>query len=325
MRTFYRAAVYIFEVIALAGTILFLFPSGNYGQGVSPDMKGDHPSRKTDDIKPALKWVGCGVTKEAFMHELAVAYEEKTGIGIEIEGGGATRGIRDTAALKSDMGGSCRHILPIPEEENVRLIQVGWDALVVIVNRGNPVNNITIGQLKSILTGGTKNWKKLGGPDRKINLVIREQGPGGKLSGVGMMTRELVFFDREIDYTDDSIRMESSGPLEEFVQDNAMAVGITGVSSARRRQVKLLNLNGVEPSYKNIANGSYPLFRPLYLVLPKKTKGKMNAEDFVAFALSDEGQTILKLYGTVTLEDGAGLWKKYRDTMFKAGVQMGEY
>ena len=46
----------------------------------------------------ALLWAGCGVTKKAFMAEIAAAFEAKTGTHIKLEGGGATRGIRDTAA-----------------------------------------------------------------------------------------------------------------------------------------------------------------------------------------------------------------------------------
>jgi len=38
------------------------------------------------------------------MAELAATYEEKTGILVELEGGGATRGIRDTAKRVVDMG-----------------------------------------------------------------------------------------------------------------------------------------------------------------------------------------------------------------------------
>ena len=41
-----------------------------------------------------LFWAGCGITKKAFMSELALAYEKETGIDIELEGGGATRGVR---------------------------------------------------------------------------------------------------------------------------------------------------------------------------------------------------------------------------------------
>ena len=38
-----------------------------------------------------LSWTGCGITKLAFMNELAKAYEAKTGVGIKISGGGALR------------------------------------------------------------------------------------------------------------------------------------------------------------------------------------------------------------------------------------------
>ena len=40
--------------------------------------------------KPTLEWAGCGITKKAFMEELAKAYEKKSGIKINLNGGGAT-------------------------------------------------------------------------------------------------------------------------------------------------------------------------------------------------------------------------------------------
>ena len=60
----------------------------------------------------ALTWAGCGITKKAFMQELATAYEKETGKKIDIEGGGATKGIRKVATLEKDMGGTCRYLLP---------------------------------------------------------------------------------------------------------------------------------------------------------------------------------------------------------------------
>ncbi|MEJ2397563.1 MAG: hypothetical protein P8Z67_04740 [Gammaproteobacteria bacterium] len=62
--------------------------------------------------KHTLAWAGCGITKKAFMSQLASAYQKKTGIKIVLHGGGATRGIRDTMAGRVDMGGSCRMTLP---------------------------------------------------------------------------------------------------------------------------------------------------------------------------------------------------------------------
>jgi phosphate transport system substrate-binding protein len=272
-----------------------------------------------------LFWVGCGISKTAFMNELAAAYSRKTGTEIRIEGGGATRGIRDPATLKSDMGGSCRHVLPSAEEENARLIPVAWDALVIITNPENPVGEITQEQLKLILTGHIKKWREIGGPDQKIHVVIQEQGFDGKISGVGLMIRELLFFNRDQDFTKDSKAVGDSGPVEEMVEQDAWAIGVTGFGSARRRPLKMLPLAGVQPSYENIAQGKYPLFRPLYLVLPKASTNRRATEGFVAFALSDEGQALLKHSGTVTLEDGAGLWGQYRKKMLEAGVTMGDY
>ena len=43
----------------------------------------------------SLVWAGCGITKKAFMAELAKAYEKKTGIKVNLNGGGATKGIRN--------------------------------------------------------------------------------------------------------------------------------------------------------------------------------------------------------------------------------------
>ena len=54
-----------------------------------------------------LTWVGCGISKKGFMEDLAAAYEKKTGVKIVIDGGGATKGLRQVSAKQSDLGGSC--------------------------------------------------------------------------------------------------------------------------------------------------------------------------------------------------------------------------
>ncbi|MEL0583781.1 MAG: hypothetical protein AAES65_02710 [Candidatus Thiodiazotropha sp. (ex. Lucinoma kazani)] len=52
----------------------------------------------------ALKWAGCGITKKAFMAELATAYEKQSGIKIELDGGGATKGIQQVISRSADLG-----------------------------------------------------------------------------------------------------------------------------------------------------------------------------------------------------------------------------
>lgn len=92
------------------------------------------------DQQAPLRWVGCGISKKAYMVALAEAYEKKTGVKIDLEGGGATRGIREVAASTADIGGSCRRrIFGAEAERSVTQVPVAWDALVVIVNKNNPV------------------------------------------------------------------------------------------------------------------------------------------------------------------------------------------
>ena len=136
-----------------------------------------------------LVWAGCGITKKAFMAELASAYQKKSGLEIVLEGGGAAKGIRRVGAKSVAIGGTCRPKLPDHEGEmRTRLNPVAWDALTVIVHPDNPVNDISLENLKALYEGRISNWQELGGPNRPVDLLIRR----GKQSGVGRTLRELV-------------------------------------------------------------------------------------------------------------------------------------
>ncbi len=266
-----------------------------------------------------LKWVGCGVSKKAFMSALVSAYEKKSGIKIQLEGGGATRGIVDVVEGKADMGGTCRHVLPRPEERGVKLVPVGWDALVVLVHPSNTVRNLSLDQLKDIYTGKITNWKQVGGAERKILVVARS----GRISGVGRMFRELVFKNPDQDFTPHAKIVEESAGVEQDVEKEPGAIAVSGVCSAQKRAVKLVQVNGKAPTHENIEDGSYLLYRPLYLVT--KLQPPDEVQKFVAFALSDEGQAVIAGEGTVNLKEGARLWALYSREMKEAGVIAGSF
>ena len=264
--------------------------------------------------EPELLWVGCGITKKAFMAELAKAYEAKTGIKITLQGGGATKGIRETGLGRSDLGGACRVALEGHEEEmKVTQIPAAWDALVIITNKDNPIKNISLHQLRQIYLGQITNWKELGGHDARIELYVRK----GKLSGVGRTLRELVFADYNQEFTDKAKVVASSGPLEQAVEENLNAMGTTGVSSARKRKVNILDLAGKDPSYDNIKNGEYLLYRPLYLVVNKHNDDP-RVKDFVRFAQSREGKEVIRKAGSVPYTDAIGLVMKQVEQLRRA-------
>lgn len=262
------------------------------------------PAGATD----GLRWAGCGITRAAFMNEVAQAFQKESGIAITLTGGGATKGIREVAALRVELGGTCRHLILDDAEKGVKLHPVAWDALVVITHPGNPVDNITHAQLKELLTGGITSWQQLGGEDQPVELILRES----RHAGVELMARELLFGDPELAFKP-TRRLEESGPLELMVKETAHAVSISGVSSARRQGLKILTLDGVAPTQENIAAGLYQLFRPLYLVTPEDPSPEIR--QFLAFIKSPRGQQVIAATGTVNLEQGEKLWEPYRQHM----------
>ena len=268
-----------------------------------------------------ITWAGCGISKKAFMAELSAAFEKKTGVKVDLKGGGATRGIRDVSARKRDMGGSGRHTLENPKnysahpkERRVRMDPVAWDALVVLVHKSNPVDNVSLQQVRDVYDGKITNWKQLGGNDAPIQLFIRK----GKISGVGRTIRELIFSNYNKNFTKTATVVKSSGPLEKAIAKNAVnGIAISGISSARKRPVKLLKLEVKEPSYTNIRNGDYLLYRPLYLVTHLQNRNP-NVLRFMEYAHSDEAKVIMRNAGTVPYGDAIDLWLKYLNQVNKA-------
>jgi len=267
-----------------------------------------------------LTWTGCGVTKKAFMKEVAAAYEAKTGIKVKLSGGGATKGIRFTSSRLSDVGGACRHRLEVDgvvvgTELRTKMFQVAWDALVPITHPDNPTTDISTMLLKQVYDGVITNWRDLGGDEKKIMLATRK----GRHSGVGQMFRILVFDYQEHDYLADSETFRSTGPLEKYVEKTPFSLGIDGVSSARKSKVKIMSMNGVEATKENIGSGKYPLFRPLYLVTT--TNPSSEVMDLINFTLSGEGQQIISEQGTVNLEEGRALTHLWEEVKREHGLQ----
>ena len=263
-----------------------------------------------------IQWAGCGISKKAFMTELAKAYTKKTGVKVKLSGGGATKGIRNAAKGTIDIGGACRVSLERHKEERDAFqIPVAWDALVAFVNKDNPVDNITFKQLNNIYLGKITNWKQLGGNDAPIELYIRR----GKMSGVGRTLRELVFanYDQNFEAT---YVVKSSGPVEKGVVKNKNGFGVSGISSAKKRKLKLLKLDGKAPTYENIKNGSYALYRPLYLVIKRGNKTPL-VRDFIKYAVSQEGQKIIRAQGTVPYSEALHLVMKQLDQYERANTE----
>ena len=268
-----------------------------------------------------ITWRGCGISKKAFMKEAAKKYEELYGIKIDLQGGGATKGIRTVKADLADMGGSCRHTFPQAFEKlESGLVQtvVAWDIIVPVAHPDNPLDSITTDQIKNIITGNIHKWEQLKpGLKGSINLHARR----GEISGVGWSLREMFFDKKESDLSNNTAKIDiskkakiqkSTGPVEKFTEKDPLAFGISGISSARKRKLKILKINGHQASIENVLAGKIPTFRPLYVVTKGPPKGEV--AKFINWLLADEGQALIESQGTISVRQGAkaGLGKLYK-------------
>jgi phosphate transport system substrate-binding protein len=249
------------------------------------------------------------------MQDLADAYSKETDVRIVLKGGGATKGLREVSARHADLGGSCR--LPLvykhadgsytieKSETQLKIIPVGWDSLVAITHPDNNlIDSITSEQLRDILTGKITHWNQLGAKsDKPIILYLRK----GKISGVGRTLRQQLFDNPNQEFTSKAVKLASSGKIEKAIEVDPYGLAISGISSSRHRNLKMLKLDGVKPSMQALHDGKYGLYRLLFLVVSDKYLESPEVMDFVHFALSAKGQKVIREAGTLPYMQGVSL------------------
>ena len=241
---------------------------------------------------------GCSVSNVGYLTDLAKEYERRTGIKVLVRGGGSAVGIDDLRSGRVDFAAACRS-KSSGDPEDVTFIQVAWDALVFIVHPSNPLTSLSLDNVREIYAGRITNWKQLKGPGSPIKVFISRARQG--LSGVEASTNAMVLRGKEPQETPDTLFLASTAIVEQMVETTPDGFATTGYTSARKRQVKMLKIDGISPTVGNIVQKRYPLKRPLYILLPKQPKPA--ARQFVDFVLSRDGQQYLRSLNVVSLLD----------------------
>jgi phosphate transport system substrate-binding protein len=241
---------------------------------------------------------GCSISNVGYLTELAGEYEKRTGIKIFVRGGGSVVGIEDLRSGKVDFAASCR-AREAGDPADITYIQVAWDALVFIVHKSNPLENVTLDEVRSIYAGTVTNWKQLRGREAPIKIFISRTKKG--LSGVEASTKQLVLNGKEPAGSANTVFVASSGIVEQMVEESPEGFATTGITSARKRNVKVLKVNGIAPTNKAIISARYPLKRPLFILVPKNPKPEV--KKFVDFTLSRAGQRFIKSLNVISILD----------------------
>ncbi len=224
---------------------------------------------------------------------------------ISITGGGSGTGISALLNGTTDICASSREIeekeTAIGKSKNIVpvSISIANDGLAVVVHKDNPINELTMEQVKKIYTGEYKNWKELGGPDQAIDVYSRESS-----SGTYKFFQEHVL--NKKDYAKEVKLMPSTQTIIQSVTDSKWAIGYSGLGYTKNANIKILGIKkddsspSVIPSEKTVLDKTYSIARPLYLIFNGEPKGDL--KKFVDFCVSEAGQKIVEESGYVKIK-----------------------
>jgi phosphate transport system substrate-binding protein len=214
-------------------------------------------------------------------------------IRITVAGGGSGVGVQKVGEGLVDIGDTGRALTPEEVKKyGLKTFPFAIDGVAVAVNPQNPVSNLSPQQIQEIFAGKITNWKDVGGKDAAINLFSRDEASG---------TRE-VFWKKLLKkgpIMEKANIVPSNGAMKVAISQDPNAIGYLSIGHVDKT-VKVVKLDGVEPTQQNAKDGKYPVVRKLYM----NTKGepKPLVKAFIEYILSPAGSQIIERHGYIPLK-----------------------
>lgn len=190
----------------------------------------------------------------------------------------------------------------------LHLTPIGREAFVFFVNSKNPVEELTMEEIRKIYTGEITNWKEVGGKNQPIRPFQRPANSGSQsqlerlMDGLPLLEPER---EDRVSAMDGIIRQVAD------YRNHANALGFSfrfyATEMVADGDIRLLSVNGVPPTKQTIRDGSYPLTGEFYAVTaspagtapPESYDKDLGA--FLDWILSEQGQEIIEKTGYVSL------------------------
>lgn len=226
-------------------------------------------------------------------------------VNIVVNAGGSGVGINLLGERQIRIGMVSRDITrnEIEEYPDVHFIthSIGKDAVVPVISSEiyhAGVTALTIEQIAGIYRGEIKNWKDVGGPNKKILAVDKERSRGTR-----HVFMEKVLGDKEAEAPGAGLVLGSNNEEQTAIAQSDTAIGMLSNAwlNSDVRGLSLIFNDGeiIAPTLENIINGKFPITRDLLLITDGKPQGVL--QEFIDFIKSPEGQKIVEQSGYVSL------------------------
>lgn len=184
------------------------------------------------------------------------------------------------------------------------IIPVVREGFVFLVNRENPVDSLTANQVKEIYKGNIKTWKEVGGADKDILAYQREPNSGSQT-----LMEQVVMKGTKMADAPKTIVTSMEGLIDSVAKyDNShRALGYSVFYYAKtmynKDSIKLLKIDGIEPTNESISQGKYPFSTGYYAIVRKDEPKDSAAIKLIAWLTSPEGQRLAEDAGYVSIKE----------------------
>ncbi len=231
-----------------------------------------------------LRYAGATTLAYGFMPEAAQLFEQETGTAIAINGGNTDLGLAALQEGNVDLVGSGRFLSEAEKSSGLVETLIGWDPLAVVIPRSNPIENLTLEQLRGIFRGSITNWQEVGGRDLPVIPVIPPKG-----AAIRTALEEALLHGAP--FSRQAVIVMVTPEADQQVEQLPSAITVTSRSMVDAADVKIIQLNGMQPPTFSLDQHRYPLIKPLLLVTRGVPKGQLAG--FLSFVASPAGRTLL--------------------------------
>lgn len=181
------------------------------------------------------------------------------------------------------------------------IVPIVKDAFVFFVNTDNPVESLTLEQIQNIYSGNIKNWKDVGGENERILAYQRPENSG---SQSGML--ELVMKGKKMMKPLTETVSQTMEDIIDVISDYSNGKNAIGYSyyyyatqMYTNDKMKMLAVNGIDPTYENIKTGLYELQTQYYAVIRRNEEQNSETRKLLNAMKSERGQNVAKEAGYV--------------------------
>lgn len=226
----------------------------------------------TDDPADEGEIIGAGAHFSwVIFNTLKADLEKKTGKKITLYGKNSMLGQGCNAGIKNALSHTHDHqrfgfvCCDLSEQEiaekHIQVHPLALEPILILVNKENPVSDLSVEQIRDIFSGRITNWADVGGNNEPIVVITRlhcKSRPG----------HWKTILPSHKDFRKERLNVKSADDMINRMNAFKSAIGHIGSTwnFGDDSQVKAIRVNHIEPTAANLANGKYPFFRKLSAV-----------------------------------------------------------